>query len=424
MIGVPDDKWGETVKALVVLKPGAVGDRGGADRALPCPPRALQVPDVGRVVRLVRAHGDRQAAEVQDSRAVLGRPRTAGELVLLGTRARRVGGRVVALADRARVARRTARLRLGMDCRGVRRRRARHRSRISRRHTSRIKLATGVVQISARTPAASAMAFATLEAIAGDGRAIAGLGLSGPQIVEGWYGQPWARPIARTRDYVAIMRQVFRREGPVAHAGRAISLPYGGDDATGLGKPLKSILHPNPNLPIYIAAGGPENVALAAEVADGWIPMGLSPANASEFRPVLEKGAARSGRSLDTLAIQASTTVRLTDDVAALDRRDEAPHRAVRRRHGRARHELPQGRDGAPRLRGRRRADPGAVPRGSPARGGRRRPRRVRRRGRAARLPARIAERFRPWTSCGVTGITIHTDQDEAIELMAELAAS
>ena len=132
-------------------------------------------------------------------------------------------------------------------------------------------------------------------ALAGRGRVIAGLGLSGPQIVEGWYGQPWARPIARTRDYVAIMRKVFRREGPVAHEGRAISLPYAGADATGLGKPLKSILHPNPELPIYLAAGGPENVALAAEVADGWIPMGLSPANAHEFRPALEKGAARVG---------------------------------------------------------------------------------------------------------------------------------
>jgi F420-dependent oxidoreductase-like protein len=181
--------------------------------------------------------------------------------------------------------------------------------------TSRIKLATGVVQISARTPAATAMAFATLESLAGSGRVIAGLGLSGPQIVEGWYGQPWAKPIARTRDYVAIMRKIFRREGPVAHDGRAITLPYAGADATGLGKPLRSILHPNPDLPIYLAAGGPENVALAAEVADGWIPMGLSPANAAGFRTTLEKGAARSGRDLATLAIHASTTVHLTDDV-------------------------------------------------------------------------------------------------------------
>ena len=106
---------------------------------------------------------------------------------------------------------------------------------------------------------------------------IAGLGLSGPQIVEGWYGMPWAKPIARTRDTVAIMRQVFRREGPVAYEGEAISLPYHGPDALGVGKPLKSIMHTNPDLPIFIAAGGPANVALTAEVADGWIPMGLNP---------------------------------------------------------------------------------------------------------------------------------------------------
>ena len=108
--------------------------------------------------------------------------------------------------------------------------------------TSRIKLATGVVQISARTPAATAMAFATLEGLAGRGRVIAGLGLSGPQIVEGWYGQTWARPIARTRDYVTIMRKVFRREAPVAHEETAISLSYAGADATGLGKDRKSVV--------------------------------------------------------------------------------------------------------------------------------------------------------------------------------------
>src|SRR5258708_28289021 len=149
--------------------------------------------------------------------------------------------------------------------------------------TDSIKLATGIVQISARTPAATAMAFATLESLAGRGRVIAGLGLSGPQIVEGWYGQPWAKPIARTRDYVAIMRKEFRREAPVAHDGPAITVPYAGADATGLGKPLRSILHPNPDLPIYLAARGPANGALPADGADGWIPMGLSPPNPSEF---------------------------------------------------------------------------------------------------------------------------------------------
>jgi F420-dependent oxidoreductase-like protein len=288
--------------------------------------------------------------------------------------------------------------------------------------TGTIKLATGVVQISARTPAASAMAFATLEGLAGRGRVIAGLGLSGPQIVEGWYGQPWAKPIARTRDYVAIMRQVFRREGPVAHAGTAISLPYSGADATGLGKPLKSILHPNPELPIYLAAGGPANVALAAEVADGWIPMGLSPANAAEFRATLDKGAARSGRSLDTLAIHSSTSVHLTDDVAGtiarmkprvalyvggMGARDHNFHKDAMVRRGY--------RDAAERIQemflaGRRDDAVAAVPDEYVDEGA------------LLGSPERIAQRFVPWAECGITGLTIHADQDEAVELMARVA--
>ncbi len=288
--------------------------------------------------------------------------------------------------------------------------------------TTRIKLATGIVQISARTPAATAMAFATLEALAGPDRVIAGLGLSGPQIVEGWYGQPWARPIARTRDYVAIMRKVFRREAPVEHAGSAIVLPYAGPDATGLGKPLRSILHPNPSLPIYLAAGGPENVALAAEIADGWIPMGLSPANASEFRTTLEKGAARSGRSLDTLAIHASTSVRLTDDVAGtiaamkprialyvggMGARDHNFHKNSMARRGYA--------ETADRIQelflaGRRDEATSVVPDEYVDEGA------------LLGSPDRISQRFGAWAECGITGLTIHADQDAAIELMADLA--
>jgi len=266
------------------------------------------------------------------------------------------------------------------------------------------------------------MAFATLESLAGTGRVIAGLGLSGPQIVEGWYGQPWAQPIARTRDYVAIMRKVFRREGPVAHEGRAITLPYAGADATGLGKPLRSILHPNPALPIYLAAGGPANVALAAEVADGWIPMGLSPANAAEFRASLAKGAARSGRELDNLAIHASTTVHLTDDVGGtitrmkprvalyvggMGARDHNFHKDAMVRRGYA--------DAAEQIQelflaGRREEATEAVPDEYVDEGA------------LIGSPGRIAQRFAPWTQCGVTGMTIHTDQDEAVELMADLA--
>jgi F420-dependent oxidoreductase-like protein len=290
--------------------------------------------------------------------------------------------------------------------------------------TERIKLATGVVQISARTPAATAMAFATIEALAGRGRVIAGLGLSGPQIVEGWYGEPWAQPIARTRDYVEIMRRVFKREGPVAYEGRAISLPYDGPGATGLGKPLKSILHPNPDLPIYVAAGGPENVALAAEVADGWIPMGLAPANAHEFRPVLEKGAARSGRSLHTFEIQASATVRVTDDVqktidamkprtalyvGGMGAKDKNFHKDAMARRGFA--------DAAARIQelflaGRRDEAIAAVPDEYIDEGA------------LLGSRTRIAGRFMAWTGCGITGLTIHTEQDEAVELMADIVTA
>src|SRR3984957_14268457 len=113
-------------------------------------------------------------------------------------------------------------------------------------HTSRINLGTGIMQLAARTPANAAMSAATVDAMAGGGRFIAGIGVSGPQIVEGWYGQPWGKPYWRMKDYGAIMRKIFAREEPVTHAGREISLPYTGEGSAGLAKPLKSILHMNP----------------------------------------------------------------------------------------------------------------------------------------------------------------------------------
>jgi F420-dependent oxidoreductase-like protein len=290
--------------------------------------------------------------------------------------------------------------------------------------TDRIKLATGVVQIGARTPAATAMAFSTIEALAGRGRVIAGLGLSGPQIIEGWYGTPWKNPLARTRDTVAIMRQVFAREGPVAYEGEAISLPYAGDDATGVGKPLKSILHTNPDLPIYLAAGGPANVALTAEIADGWLPMGYCPANADTFRPSLERGAARAGRPLDSLAIQSGCSVRITDDVRSMidaakpqialyvggmGSRDQNFHKDAMTRRGFG--------DAAARIQelflsGRREEAIAAVPDEYVDESG------------LYGSVQRITERFEPWTTCGVTAITVSTTQDEALELMAGLAGT
>jgi F420-dependent oxidoreductase-like protein len=146
--------------------------------------------------------------------------------------------------------------------------------------TERIRLCTGVVQMSARTPAATAMHALTLDHLS-NGRFSLGLGVSGPQVVEGWYGQPFGKPLARTREYVEIVRRVLRREEPVEFHGDWYRMPYDGPGAWGLGKPLRSITHPlRADLPILLGAEGPKNVALAAEIGDGWIPLYYSP-----FRP-------------------------------------------------------------------------------------------------------------------------------------------
>src|SRR5512140_853063 len=121
--------------------------------------------------------------------------------------------------------------------------------------TKRIRLGTGIMQLAARTPANAAMCAGTVDALAGGGRFIAGLGVSCPQIVEGWYGQPWGRPYYRLRDYVQIMRKVFERKEPVTHAGKEFQLPYHGPGTLGIGKPLKSILHMSPDIPIWLGSG-------------------------------------------------------------------------------------------------------------------------------------------------------------------------
>lgn len=141
--------------------------------------------------------------------------------------------------------------------------------------TKRIKLGTGILQISARTPACVAMTAATIDHLSG-GRLVLGIGVSGPQVVEGWYGQPFPRPMGRTREFVELVRMMLRREGPVTYAGEHYQLPYRG--GAGLGKPLKLIVHPlRSHIPIYLGAEGPKNVALAAEICDGWLPLFLSP---------------------------------------------------------------------------------------------------------------------------------------------------
>ena len=176
-------------------------------------------------------------------------------------------------------------------------------------HTSRIKLATGIAQISARTPASTAMHALTLDHLS-KGRVILGLGVSGPQVVEGWYGQPFDKPLARTREYVSIVRQVLRRESPVSNAGPHYPLPYTGEGAWGLGKPLRSIVHPlRADLPIYLGAEGPKNVALAAEICDGWLPLYYSP-----FRPqVYAESLAKAKPGFE---IVQGLVVNVTDDVA------------------------------------------------------------------------------------------------------------
>lgn len=144
-------------------------------------------------------------------------------------------------------------------------------------HTERIRLGTAVAQLSARTPTATAMAALTLDHLS-KGRMILGLGVSGPQVVEGWYGQPFAKPLSRTREYVDIIRQVLRRETPVQNDGPHYPLPYQGEGSWGLGKPLKPITHPlRDDLPIFLGAEGPKNVTMAAEIADGWLPLYYSP---------------------------------------------------------------------------------------------------------------------------------------------------
>ena len=148
--------------------------------------------------------------------------------------------------------------------------------------TERIKLGTAIVQISARTPAATAMAAMTLDHLSG-GRLILGLGVSGPQVVEGWYGRPFAKPLARTREYIGILREIWARQGPVTNEGPHYPLPL--PDGTELGKPLKSSIHPlREDIPIYLAAEGPKNIALAAELCDGWLALFYAPSHDELYR--------------------------------------------------------------------------------------------------------------------------------------------
>jgi F420-dependent oxidoreductase-like protein len=183
--------------------------------------------------------------------------------------------------------------------------------------TERIKLGTSICQISARTPTAMAMAAITLDHLSG-GRFILGLGASGPQVVEGWYGDEYPRPLARTREYVDIVRQVLAREAPVEFKGERYQLPN--PHGTGYGKPLKSIVHPlRADLPIYLAAEGPKNVALSAEIADGWLPMFYAPRLDGLYRDALAQGFARpdARRKPDEFEVACHVPIIIADDLEA-----------------------------------------------------------------------------------------------------------
>jgi F420-dependent oxidoreductase-like protein len=159
---------------------------------------------------------------------------------------------------------------------------------------------------------------ATLDILSG-GRVLLGLGTSGPQVAEGWHGQAWGKPLVRTREYVEIVRTILRREQPLEHHGQHYDIPYSGPGATGLGKPLKIIVHPlRTEVPIYLASIGPKNVALTAEIADGWLPIFFSPERAPAVHgPALDEGFARRGGRPDGWDLAPLVPVVLVDDVQA-----------------------------------------------------------------------------------------------------------
>lgn len=184
--------------------------------------------------------------------------------------------------------------------------------------TTRIKVGTAIMQMPARTPTCAAMTAMTLDALSG-GRFVLGIGPSGPRVVEGWYGVPYGKPLARTREYIDIVRQIAARKAPLVHQGADYRIPYDGPGATGLGAPMKSILHADPALKIYTAAVTPKGLALAAEIADGVFPVWMNPERPDLIWPHLEAGFARAGGSRDRSRFDVAplVPVSLGDDLEA-----------------------------------------------------------------------------------------------------------
>ena len=182
--------------------------------------------------------------------------------------------------------------------------------------TNKIKVGTSIMQMPARSPACSAMTAMTLNQLS-NGRFIVGLGASGPQVVEGWHGVAYGRPVTRTKEYISIMKKIFAREAAVEHEGFHYSLPYSGEDGTGLGKPLKSILQADKDIPIYTASITPNGLSGSAEVADGVFPIWMDPSKPEVFLPHIEKGLAKSGRTLMEFDIAPFITCIMGDDINA-----------------------------------------------------------------------------------------------------------
>lgn len=290
--------------------------------------------------------------------------------------------------------------------------------------TTRIKLGTAIMQIPARTPAMCAMTMSTLDAISG-GRVLVGLGLSGPQVVEGWHGVAYGKPAARTREYVEILRKIWARDEPVSYQGEQYQLPYAGPDATGLGKPLKSILHGR-QLPVYLATMGPVNIRATAELADGWLPIWFSPQRMGMFKPYLEQGFAKAGngKSFKDFDIAAGCTVAIGDDVKTL-LAQQKPHLALyvggmgareKNFHNEMAIKYGYG-EAAARIQelylsGRKQEAADAVPDElcdemslvGPV--------------------ERIRERYRPWEDAGVTTMLVQTRDPEALQLMADITGA
>jgi F420-dependent oxidoreductase-like protein len=290
--------------------------------------------------------------------------------------------------------------------------------------TERILVGSAIMQMPARSPATTAATIATLDLLSG-GRALLGLGTSGPQVVEGWHGQAWGKPLGRTREYVEIVRTVLRREEPLEHHGAHYDIPYTGPGATGLGKPLKLITRPlRSQVPIYLAAIGPRNVALSAEIADGWLPIFFSPERFAEVHaPHLEEGFARRGGRPEGFDVAPLVPVVVADDVAVardflrpvvalyvggMGARGKNFYNRLACRYG---YEAEAGRIQDLYLDGQKAEAAAAVPDAlvdEIALVGDR---------------ARIADRLAAWRECGATSLLLQARQPEALRLLAELVA-